>query len=208
MPPIVAWSIFLLLGGFFLLIATNNAVLVWRQFVLKQERTPSLIPLIGGSLGYVGLRASPVEVISNYAWLALLLDVGCGPYLLLGLTFLLPELWSTSRFNLLREYLGQQGIKTVYLRLFRRGIFTIQQHFQRPPGELGLIQCGAVGRWHRHGSRLTLERNAEGESAVFEVLPGAQLETFRQSVGFPSWESNHELSLASIDFVVTHNRGA
>jgi hypothetical protein len=99
MPPVAAWSIFLLLGGLFVLIATNNAVLWWREFVLKQERTPSVVPLIGGILGYVGLRASPVEGISNYAWLALLLDVGCGPYLFLGLTFLLPQLWSTSRIK-------------------------------------------------------------------------------------------------------------
>ena len=69
MPPVAAWSIFILLGGLFVLIATNNAVLWWREFVLKQERTPSVVPLIGGILGYVGLRASPAEVISNYAWL-------------------------------------------------------------------------------------------------------------------------------------------
>jgi len=140
-----------LLGGLFVLIAINNAVLWWRQFVLKRERTPSVLPLVGGVLGYVGLRASPAEVISNYAWLALLLDVGCGPYLLLGLVFLVPELWSTSRINLLREYLGQQDIKRVYLRLFRRGIFTIQQHFQRPPGELGhaVWYCRQVAsRWY------------------------------------------------------------
>ena len=208
MPPIVGWSIFVLLGGLFVLIATNNAILWWRQFVLKRERTPSVVPFIGGMLGYVGLRASSVEVISNYAWLALLLDVGCGPYLVLAVTFLLPEIWSTSRFNLLREYLGQQGIKTVYLRLFRRGIFTIQLHFQRPPGELGLTQRGAVGKWHRHGGRLTLQRDAEGESAVFEVVPGAPWETLRQFVGFPSWENSHESSLASIDFVLTNRRGA
>ncbi len=208
MSPIAAWTIFVLLGGLFVLIAANNASLWWRQFVLKQERTPSVIPLIGGILGYAGLRVSPVEVISNYAWLALLLDVGCGPYLVLALIFLLPEMWSTSRFNLLRDYLGQQGTKTVHLRLFRRGIFTIQQHFHRPPEEFGLIQCGAVGRWHRHGSRLTLQRDTEGESAVFEVVPGAPSETLRQSVGFPSWESSHEASLASVDFVLTNNRGA
>jgi hypothetical protein len=112
-----------------------------------------------------------VEVISNYAWLALLLDVGCGPYLVLALTFLLPEIWSTSRFNLLREYLGQQGIKTVYLRLFRRGIFTIQLHFQRPPGELGLTQCGAVGKWHRHGSRLTLAALLYNASSDWTTRP-------------------------------------
>jgi hypothetical protein len=52
MPPIVGWSIFVLLGGFFLVIATNNVVLVWRQFVLKQESTPSVLPFIGGTLGW------------------------------------------------------------------------------------------------------------------------------------------------------------
>ncbi len=182
MPPIVAWSLFVLLGGLFVLIATSNAVLWWRAFVLKQEKTPSVVPLIGGILGYVGLSASPVEAISSWAWLALLLDVGCGPYLLLALTSVLPELWSTSRFNLLRQYLGHQGSRTVQLRLYRRGIFTIRQHFQRPPGEPGLIECGTIGRWHQVGSRLTLQRDAESESAVFDVVPGAQVETLQQSV--------------------------
>ncbi|MBI4637147.1 MAG: hypothetical protein HY727_12425 [Candidatus Rokubacteria bacterium] len=85
---IAAWSIFVLLGGSFILVATNNAVVCWREFVLKQE-SPSVVPLIGGILGYVGLSASPLEVISDHAWLALVLDVGCGPFLLLGLTLIL-----------------------------------------------------------------------------------------------------------------------
>lgn len=208
MPPIAAWTIFALLSGLFLLIAINNAALAWRRTVLKHEKTPSLIPFLGGILGYAGLRSAPIEAMADYAWLALVLDVGSGPYLVFGLSVLLPELWRTSRFNLVREYVGQKGIKTVYLRLFRRGIFTIAQRFERRREETGLTACSTIGRWHRDGQRLVLEDDGGGDPAVFEIVPDRPTETWRQAAGFAMWENAGDASLADIDLLLTRKRGA
>jgi len=65
------------------------------------------------------------------------------------------EAWSTSRFNLLCEYLGQAATRTVHLRLFRRGIFTIRLEVRRSPGEGSLTSAGQIGTWRREGSQLT-----------------------------------------------------
>jgi hypothetical protein len=105
-------------------------------------------------------------------------------------------LWRTSRFNLLEEYVGQQGNKTVRLRLFRKGVFTIEQRFHRRRGECGLIQAGTIGTWKREEGRLSLSLN--GDSAVFEALPGNEHEAVRQASGFRGYE-NGELSLAGVE---------
>jgi len=207
MSPIAAWTLFALLGGLFVFIAGNNAVLAWRRIVCKREKTPSMIPFLGGILGYAGGRLAPVEALADRAWLALILDVGSGPYLVFGLCIVLPELWRTSRFNLVRAYVGQKGIKTVWLRLFRRGIFTIEQRFERPREQTGLTACSTTGRWHRDGERLVLEDDGGGDPAVFKIVAGRPTETLRQAAGFAMWENAGEAALADIDLILTNKRG-
>jgi len=93
----------------------------------------------------------------TYAWSALILDYGTLAFLLAS-PRLIREAWSTSHINLICEYLGEAGMKTVHLRLFRRGIFTIGLRLDRQPGEcdslapvrLGLGNVKAlVGTSHR-----------------------------------------------------------
>ena len=138
-----------------------------------------------------------------YAWTAPILDYGTLAFLLAS-PGLIREFWNTSRFNLLCEYLGQAGIKTVYLRLFRRGIFTIRLELQRPPGEVGLIGTGTIGTWKREGAHLMLASGRE--TAAFDVIRDAPTEVLRQSTGFPNWEKSNELSLGGIDFIQTERR--
>lgn len=68
-------------------------VLICRNAITgERKRVPSFGPFIGGVAGVVGLYLCPVEVVSSYAWFALVADVGSLPYFLLMLPLLL-RLW-------------------------------------------------------------------------------------------------------------------
>lgn len=191
-------AVLLVLGG--LLAFANWSSLIW-SFVTK--RFHSSVPFFGALFLAAGMLLNPAT--RPYAWSALILDYGTLAFLIAS-PRLIRDAWSTSRSNLLCEYLGEAGMKTVHLRLFRRGIFTIRLHLHRPPGECGLISTGTVGTWQRDGARLTLR--TEREAAVFDVVRDVPTEALRQSTGFATWESSHELSLASIEFVQTEKRAA
>lgn len=188
--------VLMVLGG--LLAFANWWSLFW-SYHTKQFH--SAVPLFGAALLGAGMLMIPAT--RPYAWSALILDYGTLA-LLLGSPRLIRELWSTSRINLISEYRGQAGAKTIHLQLFRRSIFTVRLQLHRPPGEFGLTGTGAVGTWHHDGARLML--HTEQESAVFDVIRDAPTEVLRQSAGFASWESNNELSLENIDFVQTERR--
>ena len=79
------WMLTILFGLLWLLIATFNGWVAWRQFVRKEERAPSIAPFIGGFIAYVGFSICPWDSPQKYLyfWLALVLDVGSLPYLVL-----------------------------------------------------------------------------------------------------------------------------
>jgi hypothetical protein len=167
----------------------------------RTKRFHSAVPFFGAAFLAAGMLMIPATRI--YAWSALILDYGTLAFLLAS-PQLVREIWNTSRFNLLYEYLGQAGMKTVHLRLFRRDIFTIRLELHRPPGEPGLVGTGTIGTWKRDGKQLAL--SAGKETAAFDVIQNSTTETLRQSEGFLSWEKSNELSLASIDFIQTQKR--
>jgi hypothetical protein len=168
----------------------------------RDKRFYSPVPLVGATLLGAGMFILPT--CRRYCWSAIFLDYGTLA-LLAAFPVLAREAWSTSTFNLMCEYLGQADTRTVHLRLFRRGIFTIRLEVRRSPGECGLTSAGQIGTWRRKGSQLTLQ--VKGESALFEAIGDAPTEMLRQSLGFPSWESSTDLSLSEVDFVITQNNG-
>jgi hypothetical protein len=178
------------------LIAFGNWWNIYWTYHTKRFHSP--VPLLGAAL--LGMGMFILSATRPYCWTALVLDYGT-----LALLFASPrivrEAWGTSRFNLVSEYLGKTGVKTAWLRLFRRGIFTIRLELHRQPGEYGLISTGTVGTWQREGKSVTLSTGQE--SAIFDVMRDAPKETLHQSVGFPGWERSHDHSLANIDFVQT-----
>src|SRR5207249_2124747 len=95
------------------------------------------IPPIGAAFLAGGMLLQPIT--RPYAWVAVLVDYGALVFLV-AVPFIVREIWRTSRYNLLEEYIGEQGNKTVTLRLFRRGIFTIQVQVCRTRDEWGLMQ--------------------------------------------------------------------
>jgi hypothetical protein len=65
----------------FLWLSLLNWSVAWRTLVRRQH-APSWIPLLGGSLGALGLVVSPLPEMARVWWLPLLLDWGCAPGLL------------------------------------------------------------------------------------------------------------------------------
>ena len=185
------------LGG---LIALMNWLSIYQTW--RTGRFCSPIPLIGGAFLAGGMLLLPGT--RPYTWTAVILDYGT-LVVLIALPWIVGEFWRTSRYNLLEEYVADHGIKTVYLRLFRKGVFTIEQHFRRQTGESGLISAGTIGEWKRERDRLMLR--LDGQSAEFESLPGIESEGLRQVVGFPDYESNGDLALAGIELRIRYKRG-
>ena len=126
----------------FVIFATLNAFILVRNSI-KYDRTMSMIPLIGGLSGLLGCLAIPA--LRYYAIAPLILDVGTAMAVVWGLPSMLGEMWQTCRYNLLREYIGLTSRKKVYLRLYRHGIFTLKQDFERKPGEFGIAACSTIG---------------------------------------------------------------
>jgi hypothetical protein len=155
----------------------------------KQYRSP--IVLLGTAFLGAGMFILPAT--RWYFWSALILDFGT----LMVLLGLITEMWRGRRI-LVHEYFGETATKRVCLRLYRRGIFSIEWQ-RREPWKAGPIVGSDTDGWQREGPRLTLSRAKE--SAIFDLVPDATRETFRQSVGFPSLESRDDTSLANIDFV-------
>ena len=183
----------MVLGGSFALANWWN--LFWSYHT---KRFHSTVPFIGAVMLGAGMLMTPATY--PYAWTSVLLDYGT-LILLLSAPQLVHEFWSTCRINMLREYLGETDTKTVRLCLFKHCVFTMRIDIRRGAGECGLINTGMIGRWSRNNGRLTL--NTGSESAVFDVINDMHPEGLRQSSGFPSWEAQHELSLASIHFAQT-----
>ena len=132
----------------------------------------SAVPLVGAVFLGGGMLMLPST--RPFYWLAAALDYGT-VILISALPRLVDELWKTSRYNLLEEYIGEDGLKSVRLRLYRNGVFTIRQHFRRIAGECGLVSAGDIGNWSREEGRLELATN--GDTSAFETLEINGIET-------------------------------
>jgi hypothetical protein len=196
MPPLPIAAALIVLGS--LVCLANGWTALQRH---RTGRFRSTVPLVGAALLGTGLFFVPVT--HPFCWVALVLDYGTVE-LLLALPKVFGEFWGTSRFNLVAEYYGQAGGKTVRLRLFRRAVFTLRLRIQRPPGECGLMDAGTIGTWQRDGARLTLR--ADGGEAIFEVLGTAPAESLRQTVGFPAWANSPDRSLDGMELFPPNQR--
>src|SRR5579884_1002293 len=147
MPSLQSLALGLMgLGGF---VAALNWFSLFQSWYTG--RFHSAIPLIGGLFLCMGMLLLPAT--RPYAWAAVFLDYGTAICLLVP-PYLVRELWRMSRFNLLEEYTGQLSNKIVHLRLFRRGIFTLNQQFRRGREEPGSVSARTTGGWEREGGRL------------------------------------------------------
>lgn len=134
--PEFRWTIAGLLVIFFVLCAAANAHLIIRSVRARpDQRVPSMIPLVGGFAGAIGLILAPIEEIRAYAWLPPLLDIGCGPYLaLVG-------------FAVLRETIGSSSWlgHLPFLRYLVKQVPTTREPFEKEAAIVGCILGTAVG---------------------------------------------------------------
>lgn len=90
------WGFAALLGTLSLTCIVPNYLLVWQEIRAKPgERVPSLIPIVGGVLGYFAIRLLPQPGWSAYAWVAPVLDPGC--YLIYFLV--MPIVWKLRGYS-------------------------------------------------------------------------------------------------------------
>ena len=85
------WILSAALILFFLIVAGFNLWVAWREWIKKNYNGPSMFPLLGGFIGAFGMRISTVSWLREHSWLASIVDVGCVPYFLLAMGFLLKE---------------------------------------------------------------------------------------------------------------------
>ena len=101
------WVLTIVLSLLWLIIAVTNAALTWREWVRKEERVPSIIPVVGGFVAWLAATVCPWDspLVWLLFWLAVILDVGSLPYLVLGLVVLLGEAKEEKHFWK-RAYMG------------------------------------------------------------------------------------------------------
>jgi hypothetical protein len=71
---------------FFLLAAIANAQMLIRR--MRGPSGPSLVPVLGGLSGMVGMLIMPWPSVRIWAWVPLLLDVGSVPIIAMTLFYL------------------------------------------------------------------------------------------------------------------------
>ncbi|MFK7777000.1 MAG: hypothetical protein QM501_02605 [Gimesia sp.] len=58
-------------------IVAMNWLVVWKIWVVKDEKAPSWAPILGGALVSFGLWIQPYETLSSWWWIGFLVDYGC-----------------------------------------------------------------------------------------------------------------------------------
>jgi hypothetical protein len=155
----------------------------------------SPVPLVGG-LSLV-LGASLLPPLRPYAWAGIVLDYGTLAFAL-SVPGFARELWATSWFNLVEECVGARGRTTVRVRLFRRGVSTVNWDITRPAGELGLVGMGQLGTWERDADRLVLRVGED--RAVLVPLSGGQ-EGWRPAEWFAFCRDSPDLGAAGVELL-------
>ena len=74
------WLLTIPLAILFVWAVTYNAWVWWRLFIRREENTPTVGPFIGGFSGMAAVQLCPILGTLKFAWLPLVLNVGCLPY--------------------------------------------------------------------------------------------------------------------------------
>ena len=86
MEDIVRWTIAVLLAGVCVAINWANIQIARLQVRAKEgESKPSFIVFAGGIVGAIALIVAPHKPLNDYFWVALLVDLGTGPFVLVML---------------------------------------------------------------------------------------------------------------------------
>lgn len=89
---IIQWIIFIGASLFFVVGATFNGWIAWREWIKKESDGPPLAPLIAGAVGVIAVLVAPFGELSErlpYLWIPIAFDFGTGPYFLMVVCYLL-----------------------------------------------------------------------------------------------------------------------
>jgi len=103
----VRWVLTIVLSLLWLVLAVTNGSLAWRTWVRREDRVPSILPVVGGLFAWLAATVCPWDspLVWLLFWLALILDVGSLPYLVLFIVVLHREAREESYFWK-RTYMG------------------------------------------------------------------------------------------------------
>ena len=183
--------VFIGLGG---VLSVLNWLSLYQTY--RTGRFCSAIPLIGAFFLGCGLLILPET--RPFAWVALIADYGTLIFLI-AVPMLVLDLWRTSRFNLLAEYVGEVGNQSVRLQLYRKNLSVLKQTIRRNPNEVGVMERSVVGTWKWDENRLII--SVGEDSTVFEPIVGSTPDAIVQISGFRC-DEDRELSLSGIELVV------
>lgn len=106
----------LLFGG---AIAVFNAVVLVRE--ARGRRAPSVAPILGGLILFVGATLHPNEAVSRWALLAFVVDPGCLIYLSLGISSELADRWRLRKAARILSLRHQSADSTIEFHLYPHG---------------------------------------------------------------------------------------
>jgi hypothetical protein len=109
------------------------------------------------------------------------------------------EVWRTCPLNLLGEFVGLSGKRTIRQRIFRRGVFTIHWQIERLPGEYGLISKGRIGNWEQHDASLILRDGTD--RAAFQSSAEGSRDRWLCVADFTGTQTMAELELKGVKLV-------
>jgi hypothetical protein len=141
--------------------------------LVRRGRGPSPVPLLPGLIGLAGLWLLPVPGAARFAWVTLLLDVGCVPYLVFAIFSAAGTLRVHSRRNLMHELHGAGEGSTLRLSCYRNGDCVRLETRTAPQWS----ERSAVGTWRQEGDALLIEiagtraRLARGDDGTYTRTP-------------------------------------
>ena len=91
---IVQWMFFMGFSLAFLVGATYNGLIAYREWWEKNSDGSSFAPLVFGAVGVVAVLSAPFGELSErlpYLWLPIILDCGSAPYFLFAILYAIRE---------------------------------------------------------------------------------------------------------------------
>ena len=154
---VVLMAMFLVAAGY------NGLIFLGRR---HGDSGPSVIPIVGGVLGGVGVWLWPYYDLGLWAWAPVLLDYGCGYYLAVGTLLEIRRAWRYREGACFARLAGESGEKTVEIRLYRGGRLQLSQTFKNRQN-FGSFSSG--GAWTAVESGHSYALSVWGASIVIEA---------------------------------------